>query len=307
MLVGMSKSRSFDARSLLARLPISTFKNPPAVVGVIRLAGAIGSIGPIRSGLNLAGLEIAIGRAFKLPRLAAVALSINSPGGSPVQSDLIARRIRDLAAEENVPVIAFCEDVAASGGYWLACAADEIFARDTSIIGSIGVISGNFGFTDLMQRIGVERRIHTAGDKKSMLDPFSKEDPKDVARLMAILKEMHSCFQATVRERRGERLKGSDKTLFSGEFWTGGKAVELGLIDGIGELRQTMRARYGDSVVLKRVDSTGPWWRRRMGVAGLGVAGLDVGGGLGRLDPQEWVAGALAAAEERALWSRFGL
>ena len=307
MLLGMSKSRPFDARSLLARLPIRAFQNPPPVVGVMRLAGAIGSFGPIRSGLTLAGLETAIGRAFKLPRLAAVALSINSPGGSPVQSDLIARRIRDLATEENVPVIAFCEDVAASGGYWLACAADEIFARDTSIIGSIGVISASFGFPDLMQRIGVERRIHTAGDKKSMLDPFRTEDPKDVARLKAIQKEMHGSFQAMVRERRGERLKDNDKTLFSGEFWTGGKAVELGLIDGLGELRQTMRARYGDSVVLKRVDSAGPWWRRRMGVASLGVAGLGVAGGLGGIDPREWVAGALAAAEERALWSRFGL
>ncbi len=299
MFIGMSESRSFDVRSLLARLPIRKFKNPPPVVGVLRLAGAIGSFGPVRSGLTLAGLETAIGRVFKLPRLEAVALSINSPGGSPVQSDLIARRIRDLAAEKNVPVMAFCEDVAASGGYWLACAADEIYARETSIVGSIGVISAGFGFTDLMQRIGVERRVHTAGDKKSMLDPFSKEDPKDVARLKVIFKEMHQSFQAMVRERRGERLKGSDKALFNGEFWTGGKAVELGLIDGLGELRQTMRARYGDRVVLKRMDSAGPWWRRRLGRSGLGD--------LGHFDPQDWVSGAFAAAEERALWSRFGL
>ena len=302
MFMGMSASRSFDVRSLLARLPIRRFKNPPPVVGILRLAGAIGSFGPVRSGLTLAGLETTIGRVFKLPRLEAVALSINSPGGSPVQSDLIARRIRDLATEKNVPVIAFCEDVAASGGYWLACAADEIFARDTSIIGSIGVISASFGFTDLLQRIGVERRIHTAGDKKSMLDPFSKEDPKDVARLKVIHKEMHLSFQTIVRERRGERLNGGDKTLFSGEFWTGAKAVELGLIDGLGELRQTMRARYGDRVILKRMDSAGPWWRRRLGGAGLGVTGE-----LSRFAPQEWVAGLLAAAEERALWSRFGL
>ncbi|MHA1601182.1 MAG: S49 family peptidase [Alphaproteobacteria bacterium] len=294
--------RSFDARSLLARLPIRRFKNPPPVVGVLRLTGAIGSFGPVRSGLTLAGLETAIDRAFKLPRLEAVALSINSPGGSPVQSDLIARRIRDLATEKNVPVIAFCEDVAASGGYWLACSADEIFARDTSIIGSIGVISASFGFPDLMQRIGVERRIHTAGDKKSMLDPFSKEDPKDVTRLKVIQKEMHLSFQAMVRERRGERLKGSDKALFNGEFWTGSKAAELGLIDGLGEIRQTMRARYGDRVVLKNMDSTRPWWRRRAGLTGLGPVAE-----LGRFDPRDWVSGALAAAEERALWSRFGL
>ncbi len=302
MFLGMSKPRSFDVRSLLARLPIRTFKNPPPVVGVVRLAGAIGSFGPIRSGLTLAGLETAIGRAFKLPRLAAVALSINSPGGSPVQSDLIARRIRDLAAEKDVPVLAFCEDVAASGGYWLACAADEIFARDTSIVGSIGVISASFGFPDLMQRIGVERRIYTSGDKKSMLDPFQSEDPKDVVRLKAIQKDMHQSFQTMVRERRGARLKGTDKALFSGEFWTGGKAVELGLIDGLGELRHTLRARYGDHVILKRMDSTAPWWRRRVGLTGPGPAA-----GLGHFDPRDWAAGALAAVEERALWSRFGL
>lgn len=302
MFTGMAAPRSFDVRSLLARLPISAFKNPPPVVGVVRLAGVIGSFGPVRAGLTLAGLETAIGRAFDLPRLAAVALSINSPGGSPVQSDLIARRIRDLAAEKNVPVIAFCEDVAASGGYWLACAADEIYARETSIVGSIGVISASFGFPDLMERIGVERRVHTAGDKKSMLDPFRKEDPTDVARLKAIQEEMHLSFQAVVRERRGERLKGGDKTLFSGEFWTGGKAVELGLIDGLGELRQTMRARYGDRVVLKRMDVTVPWWRRRLGIAGLAMSGET-----NRFAPRDWVAGALAVAEERALWSRFGL
>jgi len=302
MLVGMSPTRSFDARSLLARLPIGRFKNPPPVVGVLRLAGAIGAVGPIRSGLSLASLETAIGRAFKLPRLAAVALSVNSPGGSPVQSDLIARRIRDLAEEKSVPVIAFCEDVAASGGYWLACAADEIYARDNSIIGSIGVISASFGFPELMQRIGVERRIHTAGDKKSMLDPFRTEDPKDVTRLKAIQKEIHGNFQAMVRERRGERLKGGDKTLFSGEFWTGSKAVELGLVDGLGELRQTLRARYGEKVILKRMDSAKPWWRRR-----LSGSALEFSGAAGRLDSREWVAGALAAAEERALWSRFGL
>ena len=295
----MSVRSALDPRSLLAFLPIDRFRNPPPVVGVLRLAGVIGSFGPIRSGLTLAGLESTIERAFKLPRLATVALSINSPGGSPVQSDLIARRIRDLASEKSVPVVAFCEDVAASGGYWLACAADEIYGRDTSIVGSIGVISASFGFPELMQRIGVERRVHTAGDKKSMLDPFRKEDPEEVARLKAIQEDMHESFQAMVRERRGGRLKGDDKTLFSGEFWTGRRAVELGLVDGLGELRQTMRARFGDKVIFRRIDSAGPWWRRRLGRGAAGPAGF--------FEPREWVAGALAAAEERALWSRFGL
>jgi signal peptide peptidase SppA len=305
MLAGMSVFTTLDPRNLLARLPLGKFKGPPPVVAVLRLSGAIGSFGPVRGGLTLAGLETTIGRAFKLPRLAAVALSINSPGGSPVQSDLIARRIRDLAAEKKVPVLAFCEDVAASGGYWLACAADEIFARETSIIGSIGVISAGFGFPEALQRYGVERRVHAAGDKKSTHDPFLQEDPKDVARLKAILEDMHDCFRTLVRERRGERLKGDEATLFSGEFWTGRKALGLGLIDGVGEMRQVMRARFGDRVILKRMDSTGPWWRRRMGLAGRGpTEGWDEGN---RLDPRAWAAGLLAAVEERALWSRFGL
>ena len=289
-----------DLRSLLALLPIARFKQPPPVVGVLRLSGIIGGLGPLRSGMTLAALETLIERAFKLPRLEAVALAINSPGGSPTQSDLICRRIRDLAEEKDVQVFAFCEDVAASGGYWLACAADEIYARETSIVGSIGVISAGFGFPELLQRWGVERRVHTAGDRKALLDPFQAEKPKDVARLKGLQKELHEIFQDLVRERRGARLKDGDKTLFSGEFWTGAKAVELGLIDGIGELRQTLRARYGDKVVLKRVDGARPWWRRRLGVAGLGPGSRAPG-------PEDWVAGLLAAVEERAHWSRFGL
>ena len=291
-----------DIRSLLAHLPIARFQKPPPVVGVLRLGGVIGGFGPMRSGLTLVALETLIERAFKLPRLEAVALRINSPGGSAAQSDLICRRIRDLAEEKNVPVFAFCEDVAASGGYWLACAADEIYARETSIVGSIGVISAGFGFAELLQRIGVERRLHTAGDKKSMLDPFQAEKPKDVARLKGLQKELHEIFQELVRERRGPRLKGGDKVLFSGEFWTGAKAVELGLVDGIGELRQTLRARFGDKVVLKRIDGERSWWRRR-----LGFAGHQDGPFAGSPGPEAWVAGLLNAVEERAHWSRFGL
>ncbi len=287
-----------DLRSLLAHLPIARLQHPPPVVAVLRLGGVIGGPGPLRSGLTLAALEPVIERAFKLPRLEAVALSVNSPGGSAAQSDLICRRIRDLAEEKEVPIFAFCEDVAASGGYWLACAADEIYVRETSIIGSIGVISAGFGFPELLQRIGVERRLHTAGDKKSMLDPFLAEKPKDVTRLKGIQKELHGVFQDLVRERRGARLKGDDKTLFSGEFWTGAKAVELGLVDGIGELRQTLRARYGDKVALRPVEGARPWWRRRIGCAGR-QAGPPV--------PEDWVAGLLTAVEDRAQWSRFGL
>jgi len=288
-----------DVRGLLAYLPIRRFREPPPVVGVLRLGGVIGSIGPLRSGLTLAGLENLIERAFKLPRLKAVALAVNSPGGSPTQSDLIARRIRDLAHEHDVKILAFCEDVAASGGYWLACAADEVFARETSVVGSIGVISAGFGFPELLSRYGVERRVHTSGEKKSLLDPFRPEKVEDVARLEALQKEIHESFIAHVRDRRGPRLKSDDETLFSGEFWSGKRALELGLIDGLGEMRQVLRERYGEKVALKRVDGARPWWRRRLGVAGTAA--------VPQFDLHAAAGGLLAAAEERALWARYGL
>jgi signal peptide peptidase SppA len=288
-----------DLRGLLSYLPVKRFKTPPPVVGVIRLSGVIGSVGPLRSGMTLAGLETAIERAFKLPRLAAVAISVNSPGGSATQSDLIAGRIRDLAKEKDVKVLAFCEDVAASGGYWLACAGDEIYARDTSVVGSIGVIAAGFGFPQLLHRFGVERRVHTAGDKKAMLDPFLDEKAEDVERLKRLQDDIHESFIAHVRARRGDRLKADAGTLFSGEFWSGKGARELGLIDDFGEMRQVLRARFGDKVVIKRVDGGRPWWRRRLGLAD--------GSGVGRSEAERLVAGGLAAVEERALWARYGL
>ena len=235
-------------------------------VAVIRLSGVIGSFGPWPGGLSLSGLARTLERAFAMRGLSAVALAINSPGGSPVQSSLIAKRIRALAAEKKLPVFAFAEDVAASGGYWLACAADEIHADESSIVGSIGVISASFGFQDLLQRVGVERRVHTAGARKSMLDPFRPENPEDVARLEAIQRDIHAQFMVHVRERRGVRLKGDDEMLFSGEFWTAPRALELGLIDGIGDLRGVMRARYGDKVRLRVVGERGSWLRRRLGL-----------------------------------------
>jgi signal peptide peptidase SppA len=282
-----------DIYSLLSRLPVGRFKEPPPVVSVLRLAGVIGGHGPLR-GMTLAALASQIERAFKLPRLEAVALAINSPGGSPVQSALIAKRIRDLAEEKQVPVIAFAEDVAASGGYWLACAADEIYANESSIIGSIGVISASFGFPTLLQRLGIERRVHAAGDRKSMLDPFRGEDPEDVTRLKAIQKDIHASFQDYVKSRRGTRLKGSDEALYSGEFWTGQRALELGLIDGFGELRHVLRQRFGEKVRLRPIEGPRSWWRR-------------LAPGSRAPDPLDWGSGLLAAVEERALWSRFGL
>lgn len=284
-----------DVYSLLSRLPVRRFKEPPPVVAVLRFSGVIGGIGPVRRGLSLAGQAHLIERAFKLPRLEAVALTINSPGGSPVQSALIAGRIRALAEEKNIPVVAFAEDVAASGGYWLACAADEIFAHESSIVGSIGVISAGFGFPALLERLGVERRVHTAGERKTMLDPFRSEDPKDVARLQTIQTDVHESFQDYVRQRRGERLTGEEADLFSGEFWTGRRALELGLVDALGDLRQVMRERYGEKVRLRLIDGARPRWRPRLSVE---VPAPDLAAS---------AAALVDAFKERALWARYGL
>ena len=279
-------------------LPLDYFRNPPPVVAVIGLSGVIGLRVGLRRGLALAGLADVIERAFKLRHLKAVALAVNSPGGTPVQSALIARRIRDLADETGVPVYAFAEDVAASGGYWLALAADEIYADENSIIGSIGVVSGGFGFVQAIKRLGVERRLHTAGDKKAMLDPFQPEKAADVRHLEGLQKEIHASFQAMVLARRGGRLKGKKKELFSGAFWTGRRAKELGLIDGLGDLRAVMRDKFGERVKLRRLDARQPFWRRRFGL--FAPAG-------GAADSGHWAQAALAAVEERMIWSRFGL
>ena len=289
-----------DLYALLAKLPIGRFKNPPPQVAVVALTGVIGGAGPMRGGLSLAALADPLERAFKMPRVKAVALRVNSPGGSPVQSALIAERIRDLSAEHEVPVVGFTEDIAASGGYWLACAADEIYVNESSIVGSIGVISASFGFTKMMEQIGVERRVHTAGERKSMLDPFREEDPKDVARLKAIHQDIHQSFKEMVRQRRGERLNGGDKTLFSGEVWTGRKAVELGLADGIGEMRRVLRERYGEKLRLRKVEDRQRWWRLRLPFSASGAAGE-------RPVSAAWAEGLITALEERAHWARFGL
>ena len=250
----------------------------------------------MRPSLNLAGLAGLLERAFR-PRTAAVALAINSPGGSPVQSALIHDRIRMLADEKNIPVYAFCEDVAASGGYWLACAGDEIYANANSIVGSIGVIAGGFGFDKVLEKLGVDRRIYTAGDKKAFLDPFQPENEADVKRLKALQKEIHDQFKTHVRGRRGEWLNGTDRKLFSGEFWTGQAGLELGLVDGIGEVRQVMREKYGDKVRFRVLQPGRGFLQRRLGLE----RGEGWDSGLNLAD------GLVAAVERRALWQRYGL
>ena len=272
------------------------FRRGP-VVPVVRLSGVIASGGLLGSrGLSIESVAPLLKRAFDTRGAKAVALSVNSPGGSPVQSALIGQRIRLLATEKDVKVIAFVEDVAASGGYWLACAADEIVVDPSSIVGSIGVISAGFGFQDLIARIGVERRMHTSGERKSMLDPFRPEKPEDVERLHRLQAEIHDGFKDWVRQRRIGKLKADEATLFSGEFWTGKRAQELGLIDGLGELRATLQSRFGANVHLPVI---GP--RRRL-LSRFGL-GASVGGtGFESIGPA-----TLAAIEERLHWQRFGL
>lgn len=284
-------------RKYLEKWRVPGFRNPKPVVAVLRLSGIIGNGGgAVRRGLTAASLVRSIERAFSQSNLTAVALQINSPGGSPAQSSLIFKRIRAMAEEKDIPVVAFAEDVAASGGYILACAADEIFADESSVIGSIGVISAGFGFVDLLEKVGVERRVHTAGKSKSMLDPFQKEKPQDVKRLKDLQGDIYQTFIDLVKSRRGEKLKGVDAKLFTGEFWTGTRALDLGLVDGIGELTAVMQDRYGDKVVFRPVEGRKSWLKDR-----LGVSTWD------RPDPGVWAGDLVAAVEERALWNRFGL
>jgi len=286
-----------------ARLRWPPFGEKSPVVPVIRLAGVIGAGGggAFRGeALSLQSLSSSIERAFKVKGAKAVALAVNSPGGSPVQSALIGERIRDLAAEKDVPVIAFVEDVGASGGYWLSLAADEIFADANSIIGSIGVISAGFGFVDSMKRLGVERRVYTAGEFKSLLDPFRAEDPEGVARLKTIMEECHGNFKSWVRERRGDKLEAEDSDLFEGQVWTGKQALDVGLIDGLGHLHGVLKERFGDNVKLPLMTKPKPWWQRRLRMGGT-APGADL------TEPRAWIDGALDSLEERALWARFGL
>lgn len=260
------------------------------LVNILRLDGVIGrTSGPRRGGMTLSDMAESIELAFKGPQLSAVALAINSPGGSPVQSSLIATRIIALAEENQVPVYAFCEDVAASGGYYLACAADEIYADAASIVGSIGVVFSGFGFPEMIGKIGIERRVHTAGKKKAILDPFKEENQDDVEILKVLQADIHEQFKSHVRARRGEKLQADESILFSGEFWTGTRAHGLGLVDEIGDLRTVMRAKYGEKVRLKMVSRRRGWLEKRLAMR------------------NDWAGDLIDAVETRALWAHYGL
>jgi len=276
--------------SLLSRLFRRT-----AIVPVVRLTGVIGFSTPLNPGLTLANIARTLDRAFAIKGAKAVALIINSPGGSPVQSHLIYKRIRMLAAEKKRPVIAFIEDVAASGGYMIACAADEIVADTSSIIGSIGVLSASFGFDKAIKKLGIERRVHTAGEHKMALDPFRPEKPDEIRRLKALQKEIHAMFIGLVKKSRGKKLKGPEKTLFSGEFWAGDQALDYGLIEQIGNLKEVLRMRYGKKVETPLIAPPSSWFSRRPP-----AIMTDIGRG-------DWATNLISAIEARSIWARYGL
>ncbi len=271
------------------------FSSPPKIP-VLQLNGPIGMASPLRPGLSLASAAGALERAFSYSKQPAVVIVINSPGGSPVQSSLLFKRMRQLAEEKEKKIYVFCEDVAASGGYYLAVAGDEIYADPSSIVGSIGVIAAGFGFVDAIEKLGIERRVYTAGENKSILDPFRPENPDDIARLKTIQLDVHEVFKDVVRERRGDRLKADNPEIFTGAFWSAGRAEELGLIDGITDMRTKMRELFGDKVVLRNIR-------------------MQSGGLLARLrrlpstetDTATLTDNLVASIEHRVLWQRYGL
>lgn len=270
------------------------------VVPVLRFTGPIGMATPLRPGLSIAAVAGSIEKAFKLSKLPSVAVLINSPGGSPVQSNLIFKRIRQLAAENEKKVYVFCEDVAASGGYFLAIAGDEIYADPSSIVGSIGVISQGFGFVEAIEKLGIERRVYTAGLSKSTLDPFLPEKPDDVARLKTLQSDVHDVFIGLVKERRAGKLKAPDADLFSGAFWSGPKALELGLIDGISDVRSRMQELHGTDVRLQVVEPSKSGLLSRLRRLTPSIAEHDLSG-------LAFADDLVSAIEARALWSRYGL
>jgi len=302
--------RQLTARAAAAVRPYlpKRLRSDLPVVPVVRLTGVIGFSTPLRPGLSIAGIAKTLDRAFAVRNAKAVALTINSPGGSAVQSHLIFRRIRALAEEKKLPVIAFVEDVAASGGYMIACAADEIVCDPASIVGSIGVIGATFGFPEAIKKLGVERRIYTAGEHKSMLDPFLAENEEDVARLKAVQRDIHDMFIGLVRASRGARLTGQEKTLFSGEYWVAGTAKEFGLVDELGDVRSFLRRRFGEDVAMPPIAAERSFFRRvAPGVAGLAPEQLLDHAGDGHGLGHGLVDDVISAIETRAIWARFGL
>ena len=268
----------------------SIFKKK-TVIPHVRLTGVIGSAGKFKQGMELVSQRDILKKAFSLKKIKHVAISINSPGGSPVQSHLIYSYIRQLADKNKVKVLIFAEDVAASGGYLISCAGDEIFANSSSIIGSIGVISASFGFKDLIKKIGIERRVYTAGKNKSTLDPFVDEKEEDIKRLKSIQLELHSDFIKVVEKSRGSKLSDPEKNnIFTGEFWTGSSALKLGLIDGIGNADQILKDKFGDKVIIKKFEKQKSFIAKKLSSSAK--------------DPLDSLVNIL---EEKSMWQKFGL
>lgn len=287
----------------VVRRRMKTMRKP--TIPVVRMSGVIGRGSRFEPGLSLASVEEPLKRAFAMKRAPAVAICLNSPGGSPVQASLIEKYIRALSAQHKKDVLIFVEDVAASGGYWIACAGDEIFADASSIIGSIGVVSAGFGFTDAMAKLGVERRVYTAGERKVTLDPFQPSDPDDVAHLKQLQQAIHQEFIDLVKDRRGDKL-ADDADIFSGLFWAGRQALDLGLIDAIGDMQSVLKERYGEDVTLKVIN-------RKRGLLSRGIS-TKVMFDLSKWDRSQTeqmasglTAGALQTLEDRTLWQRYGL
>ena len=266
-----------------------SFFKKKKIVPHIKLSGVIGNVGKFKQGIDFSGQEEIISKAFALKKAPCVAISINSPGGSPVQSHLIYNFIRQQAKKNKKKVIIFAEDVAASGGYLIACAGDEIYANSSSIIGSIGVIYSSFGFTELIKKIGVERRVHTAGKNKSTLDPFLDEKKEDIERLKNIQLDLHKNFINVVEESRGPKLKKSEVELFSGEFWSGNRAKDLGLIDDVGDANQILRKKFGEDVIIKKFEKSKGWLSKKISSSN---------------DQVDQLANIL---DEKSVWQRYGL
>jgi len=266
-----------------------SFFKKKKIVSHLRLSGVIGNVGKFKQGIDFSGQEEIIKKAFSLKKASTIAVTINSPGGSPVQSHLIYKFIRRLAKKNKKKVLVFAEDVAASGGYLIACAGDEIYANSSSIIGSIGVIYSSFGFKELIKKIGVERRVHTAGKNKSTLDPFLEEKSEDIERLKNIQLDLHKDFIKVVEDSRGSKLnKNAGIELFSGEFWSGTKAKELGLIDGIGNADQILRKKFGEKVVIKKFEKTKGWLAKKLSSS------------------ENQMDQLVNILEERSIWQRYG-
>jgi len=253
--------------SKLEQLFASIFNNSKEVIAVLRLNGVIGKVSTVQSGLTLESLNELIEKAFKIKKLTALCLIINSPGGSPAQSELIAKRIRELAKENKIKIYSFIEDMAASGGYWLACSGDQIYALRSSVIGSIGVVSSGFGFHEAINKLGIERRVYTEGKNKAVLDPFKPINKDDLKIIKNLQKQVYEHFVDYIKTRRVGKLTQQDDILFNGEFWAGQTALDYGLIDGIGDMYGVMKEKFGDNIKFQYLCAKQPWLKKKLGMA----------------------------------------